>query len=53
MDPQALYVQVFGSAKHDLLIVDPYMDEKVLTEFGALVEKVLYEHLKKKGYLKA
>jgi hypothetical protein len=28
--------KVLGTAKRDLLIVDPYLDEKVLTDFAAL-----------------
>jgi hypothetical protein len=35
-DAYSAIAKVLSSAKRDLLIVDPYMDEKVLTEFGAL-----------------
>jgi hypothetical protein len=35
-DALAAIGKVLGSATQDLLIVDPYMDEKVLTDFAAL-----------------
>jgi hypothetical protein len=35
-DALASVGKVFGTATKDLLLVDPYMDEKILTDFGAL-----------------
>lgn len=35
-DAMAAVGKVLGSAKQDLLIIDPYMDEKVLTDFAAM-----------------
>lgn len=36
LDAMAATGKVLGTAKRDLLIVDPYMDEKALTDFAAL-----------------
>jgi len=38
-DALAALGKVLATAKQDLLIVDPYMDEKVLTEFAALADE--------------
>ena len=37
-DAFAALSKVFGSATNDILIVDPYLDEKVLTDFAALAQ---------------
>jgi hypothetical protein len=37
--------KVLSSARSDLLIIDPYMDEKVLTEFGALADACVHMRL--------
>jgi phosphatidylserine/phosphatidylglycerophosphate/cardiolipin synthase-like enzyme len=35
-DAMAAVGRVFASAKNELLIIDPYLDEKILTEFASL-----------------
>ena len=35
-DAMSAIGKVLGTAKHDVLIVDPYMDEKALTDFASL-----------------
>jgi hypothetical protein len=35
-DAFAALGKVLGGAQRDLLVIDPYMDEKILTDFGAL-----------------
>lgn len=37
--------KVLTGAKHDLLIVDPYMDEKALTDFGLLAPESVFVRL--------
>ena len=37
-DAYAAISKILGSATHDVLIVDPYMDETALTEFGLTVQ---------------
>ena len=56
-DALAVLAKVLGQAKSDLLIVDPYLDEKVLTDFAGLAAervsiRLLADHKSVKPTLK-
>jgi hypothetical protein len=53
-DAMARIGKVLGTASRDVLIIDPYMDEKTLTDFAVLVaERVAIRLLADKHYVKA